>query len=204
MLKLFYGCQLMLPFNNNVSGREANGTNTRLKKVNLNSDVHPMIFNICGNIPIKAVYASQVLSLKLLHTNQKIVPQTFLVKPKERYFNANVLKPRSLLVKDDEHETLKVKATQLPVISNHATTGLELQGTSVNKLFIHSWSYTMNWPYIVLSRLRTSEGLFVRKTLNANLSKYEVTQKLRTMIQQLKRKAPSLWTEQDYRDIFQL
>ena len=204
MLKLFYRCQLMIPFNNNVSGREANGTNARLKKVNLNSDVHPMIFKICGNIPIKAVYASQVLSLDLLHTNQKIIPQTFLVKPKEWYFNANILKPRALQVKDNDHETLKMKATQLPVISNHATTGHKLQGTSVDELFIHSWSYTMNWPYIVLSRLRTSEGLFVRKKLDANLSKYEVPQKLRTMIQWLKRKAPSLWTEQDYRDIFQL
>ena len=67
MLKLFYRCQLMLPFNNNVSAGEGNGTNARLKKVNLNSDVHPMIFKICGNIPIKAVYASQVLSLKFLH-----------------------------------------------------------------------------------------------------------------------------------------
>ena len=62
----------------------------------------------------------------------------------------------------------------------------------------------MNWPYVVLSRLRMSEGLFIRNKLDANLLKYKVPQKLRTMIQQLKRKAPSLWTEQDYRDIFQL
>ena len=142
-----------------------------------------MIFKICGKIPIKAVYAFQVLSLKLLHTNQKIIPQTFLVKPKEWYFNADILKPRALQVKDNDCETLKMKATQLPVISNHATTGPKLQGTSMDELFIHSWSYTMNWPYIVLSRLRTSEGLFVRKKLDANLSKYEVPQKLRTMIQ---------------------
>ena len=180
MLKLFYGCQLILQFNNHVSGGEANGTNARLKKVNLNSDVHPMIFKICGNIPIKAVYASQVLSLELLHTNQKIVPQTFLVKPKEQYFNANILKPRALQVKDDDCETLKMKATQIPVISNHATTGHKLQGTSVDELFLHSWSYTMNWPYIILSRLRTSERLFIRKKLDENLPKYEVPQKLRT------------------------
>ena len=192
MLKLFYGCQLTLPFNNNVSGGEANGTNARLKKVNLNSDVHPMIFKICGNIPVKAVYASQVLSLELFHTNQKIDPQTFLVKPKERYFNANILKPRTLQVKDDDRETLKMKATQLPVISNHATTGHKLQGASVDELFVRSWSYTTNWPSVVLSRLRTSEGLFIRKKLDANLSKYEVPQKIRTMIQWLKRKAPSL------------
>ena len=204
MLKLFYRCQLVLPFNNNVSGGEANGTNARLKKINLNSDIHPMIFKICGKIPIKAVYASQVLSLELLHTNQKIIPQTFLVKPKEWYINANILKPRALQVKDNDRETLKMKATQLPVISNHATTGHKLQGASMDEVFVHSWSYTMNWPNIVLSRLRTSEGLFIRKKLDANLLKYEVPQKLRTMIQWLKRKALSLWTEQDYRDIFQL
>ena len=194
----------MLPFNNNVSSGEANGTSARLKTVNLNSDVYPMIYKIFGKIPIKAVFASQVLSLKLLHTNQKIIPQTFLVKPKEQYFIANILKPRALQVKDDNHETLKMKATQLPVISNHATSDHKLQGASVDKLFIHSWSYTTNWPYIVLSRKRTSEGLFIRKKLDAKLSKHEVPQKLRTMIQWLKRKALSVWTEQDYRDIFQL
>ena len=142
-----------------------------------------MTFKICGKIPMKAVYASQVLSLELLHTNQKIIPQTFLVKPKEWLFNVNNLKPKALQVKDDDHETLKIKATQLPVISNHATTGHKLERTSMDELFIHSWSYTTNWPYIVLSRLRTSEGLFVRKRLDANLSKYEVPQMLRTMIQ---------------------
>ena len=203
MLKLFYGCQLMLPFNNNVSGRESNGTNARLKKVSLNSDIHPIFSRYVGIFPSKLYMHLKFLSLELLHTNQKVVPQTFLVKPKKWFFNANILKPRALQVNDDDHEILKMKATKLPVISNHATTGHKLQGASVDELFIHSWSYTTNWPYIVLSRLRMSERLFIRKKLDANLSKYEVPQKLRTMIQWLMRKAPSLWTEQDYRDIFQ-
>ena len=58
---------------------------------------------------------------------------------------------------------VKMKATQLPVISNQATTGHKLQGASINQLFVNNWNYTTNWPYVVLSRLRSSKGFFTQQ-----------------------------------------
>ena len=56
-------------------------------------------------------------------------------------------------MKEDNHEMVKMKATQLPVISNQATTGHKLQGANINQLFVNNLNYTTNWPFVVLSRL---------------------------------------------------
>ena len=39
----------------------------------------------------------------------------------------------------------------------------KLQGSGVNNLFVHNWSYVTNWVYIMLSRVKTQAGLFSRK-----------------------------------------
>ena len=45
-------------------------------------------------------------------------------------------------MKEDDRKMVKMKATQLPVISNQATTGHKLQGASINQLFVNNWNYT--------------------------------------------------------------
>ena len=120
-------------------------------------------------LPVKAVYASQVVSIVLKHNNSKILPSTFKLEPIEFRITARILKPQLLRMKHDDRETVKMKATQLPIISNQATTGHKLQGASINQLFVNNWNYTTNWPYVVLSRLRSSQGLYLRNKLSTDL-----------------------------------
>jgi hypothetical protein len=54
---------------------------------------------------------------------------------------------------------------QLPIIVNVATTGHKLQGTGVDKLFVHAWHYKQNWPYVIMSRVKTLDGLYLRMPL---------------------------------------
>ena len=79
---------------------------------------------------------------------------------------------------------VKMKATQLPIISNQATTRHKLQGASINQLFVNNWNYTTNWPYVVLSRLQSSKGLYLHNKLSADLTKYAMPWQLQRMIQQ--------------------
>jgi hypothetical protein len=52
--------------------------------------------------------------------------------------------------------------TQFGVNSNIATTGHKLQGMSKDKIIVTSWSYQFkNWIYVILSRVRTLEGLYL-------------------------------------------
>ena len=152
LLKLYKGCQLMLVFNNNVMCGEANGTTVTLISVCLKPNIVPIQI-IIGKLPVKAVYALQVISIVLKHNNPKITPNMFQLEPIEFRITTRILKPKLLQMKGDNHEMVKMKATQLPVIANQATTGHKLQDASINQLFVNNWNYTTNWPYMVLSRL---------------------------------------------------
>ena len=191
----------MLVFNNNVRSGEANETTVTLISICLKPNIIPIQILI-GKLPVKAVYASQVLSIVLKHNNPKILPNTLKLEPIEFRITARILKPQLLHMKEDDHKMVKMKVTQLPVISNQATTGHKLQGASINQLFVNNWNYTTNWPYVVLSRLQSSEGLYLRDKLSTDLTKYAMRWELQKMVQRLEITAPASWTQEQYEDLF--
>lgn len=115
---------------------------------------------------------------------------------------AEVLKPNALQTKGDEREKLKMQAIQVPLISNDATTGLKLQGSGVSSLFVHKWSYVTNWPYVMLSRVKTKNGLYLRQPLSWDLSRYAVPAPLLQMLDNMRRHAPTYWSDDEYRELF--
>ena len=121
LLKLYKGCQLMQVFNNNVRHGEANRTTATLISVCLKPNIVPIQI-IIGKLPVKAIYALQVISIVLKHNNPKIIPNMFQLELIEFHITARILKPKLLQIKEDNHKMVKMKATQLPVISNQATT----------------------------------------------------------------------------------
>ena len=150
LLKLYKGCQLMLVFNNNVRHGEANKTTVTLISICLKPNNVPIQI-IIGKSRVKAVYSSQVVSIVLKHNNPNIIPNIFQLEPIEFCISTRNLKPKLLQMKEDDCEMVKMKATQLPVISSQATIRHKLQGASINELFVNNWNYTTNWPYVVLS-----------------------------------------------------
>ena len=59
-----------------------------------------------------------------------------------------------------------VHMSQFHVLVNNATTGHKLQGRMLDHIFVNDWTCSDNWPHVVLSRVRTLQGLFLRKPLN--------------------------------------
>ena len=116
LLKLYKGCQLMLVFNNNVRRGVANGTTMTLITVCLKPNIVPIQI-IISKLPVKAVYALQVIPIVLKHNNPKIIPNMFQLKLIEFRITTRILKPKLLQMKEDDSEMVKMKATQLPVIS---------------------------------------------------------------------------------------
>jgi len=85
-------------------------------------------------------------------------PPLFKLAPKQ-YTNATVKYP---LTTDHIQNVTNIRILQVPVISNVAITGHKLQGMSKDTLIMHSWNYsTVNWVYVVLSRVRTLSGLYL-------------------------------------------
>ena len=141
----------------------------------------------CGNQNLNQDYLAMFLLL--------LLPQ------KSNTFKAAMLKPPLMRIDGKDREKIGMKATQFPIVINNATTGHKLQGSSVDQLFVHEWQYTTNWAYVVLSRVRTLKGLYMRKALNRNLSKYKVPEKLTKMLDRMRKAAPAPLTDSDYEQI---
>jgi hypothetical protein len=201
VLRLYEECRVMLPGNSDVKNGQANGTQATFEKVVLKAGEEPQQVLLDGTIPVAAVLASQVSYIVLRHSNDHIRPATFSLKPKQHTFRAKILKPRALQVKGDERELLQMKATQPAFVINNATTGHKLQGSGVDSLFVHNWSYVTNWVYVMLSRVKTRQGLFCRKPLSKDLSKYAVPEALRNMIERFRTRAPTYWSDEEYEEL---
>ena len=60
--------------------------------------------------------------------------------------------------------------------------GHKLQGSTVEKILVNDWFYGNNWAYVVLSRVRTMAGLFMRHPLMHNLVKYRMPAAMKQML----------------------
>ena len=84
----------------------------------------------------------------------------------------------------------------MPILVNNATTGHKLQGSGVDSLFVHGWSYVTNWVYVMLSRVKQRSGLFCRKPLSLDLTKYAMPEALTRMMNEFRTQA-SAWYPND-------
>ena len=92
----------------------------------------------------------------------------FQLKPQK--YNVTVkAKPHPMAVKQE----FRCNMTQLPINSNDATTGHKLQGMSKDVVIITSWptgGAFKNWEYVVLSRVRTRNGLYLFEKIDMTKS----------------------------------
>ena len=93
-------------------------------------------------------------------------------------------------------------STQLPVLVTNATTGHKLQGSGVDNIFVHSWSYVTNWAYVMLSRVTTHQGLYLRKPIMKDLTKFAVPHALTEMLNGFMDRRPTCWSEAEYEEMF--
>ena len=92
-----------------------------------------------------------------------------------------------------------MKGNQFPLISNSCTTGHKLQGCTVDDILVNSWHYAANWVYVVLSRVRTMAGLYIREPLSKDLSKYKKPSAMKQMIESFKERiGMKMLSEDDY------
>jgi hypothetical protein len=192
VLKLYIGCDVMLTENINVPSGQANGTQATVDQVFLNAGSQFHYITLQNNIIVQAVYASEIDYIVLKHKNQRFQNIKFQVKPKTFRFKASIPIPSKMGAqkKNKSMDVVKMQAKQFPIVSNNATTGHKLQGVGVDKLFVHDWEYTTNWPYVILSRVKKLSGLYLRNPLEKNKKKYAIPKALKDMIQFFERLKP--------------
>ena len=167
VLKLYSKCPLMLTKNIDVNSGQANGTRILCEYVNVKPGEEPFDLHLNNGVYIKALYALQVGSIDVLHENEDVIPQQFKVFPETTSFNI------TLCFGDEGNLKTKMKGRQFSVISNSCTTGHKLQGCTVSNILVNQWNYKGNWAYVVLSQVKTMDGLFLRMPLTRKLKKYK-------------------------------
>ena len=156
MLCLISNCYMMGNKNEDVKNGVANGTTSLFQKIILKAGKKPYPMQLHGYW----VYAVEIDDVDhlLLRWHESKFQGTFKVFPAQ-----GVYRVRFVIEEFGRKMVLRpqMRLSVFPVVINHATTGHKLQGKSLDELVIAEWSAVKNWVYVVLSRVRKLEGLFL-------------------------------------------
>ena len=169
-LLLYFKRPMMINNNLDVGNGIAKGTKAYMEKIHLKPG-RTVQYTTIGpqnsRIRIPVVRASHIERIAMRHESSDVVCPVFMLEPKTKQtFCVKVPYPDSLQTGGKTSaQMLYMRGTQLPIICNNATTGHKLQGATIATLFVHSWSNVRNWTYVVLSRVKSLKGLFLRRKL---------------------------------------
>ena len=165
-LKVYSRMPMMHTENSDVENGEANGTLGYLHKVHFKDGVTEDDFELMrvDGYWIRSIAASNVDYIELEHTGSHRTNRTFKVYADK--VTCKISMPLSLIPGERIRRTVRARVNRFPLLANHATTGHKLQGQSKNSICIFIFNYGKNWPYVVLSRVRTLKGLFLREPLD--------------------------------------
>jgi hypothetical protein len=198
VLRLYPGCPLMMTQNHDVPKGEANGTTAECNRLFLKHGEMPTFTRLkIGSeyVHVQSCRACQVDHIELRHCNDRIQPNIFKLKPETYTFQATLSMPAMLNDTAAISTKAKMRAVQLPLVSNTATTGHKLQGATIVDLFVHAWNYTCpNWVYVTLSRVRTMDGLIFRKPIKRSPEAFKVPSQLVIFLERMRSKTAALNT----------
>lgn len=198
ILKLYPNCPVMFTENNDVSGGQANGSRLLVQYCKLKTGERPATLMLDCGTKVNAVTVSQVDHILVKHENGDISPSTFEVKPHSFTFTAK------LHLGVEEH-VVKMKGQQFTIISNSCTTGHKLQGCTLIEMLVNDFRYTVNWPYVVLSRVKTMNGLYLREKLSEDLKKYAMDPLMKQMLNDFReRSALATFSDQEYAQMMRI
>ena len=161
LLCLFTGCNLMVTINEDVVHGIANGTTCIFRKVVLKPESELEKIKMYG----VWVYTISITFVEYIEVEWqdcdkfigrfRLTPEVgvFRVKFPITQFGLNTRIQAS------------IQFRYFTVVVNHATTGHKLQGKTVKSLVIAEWSRVKNWAYVVISRVKTLDGLFLLKPI---------------------------------------
>jgi hypothetical protein len=159
-LKLFAGCPVMVATNKQKQSGPVKGSTATFVGLKLKRDVILRHENWDG-YSIYTVEANEVDYIICKFTTGPKIGKTFKLHIDAITISATFLEAQSTQIIGG------ITLTQFPIVVDNATTVHKLQGMSKDILVICEFSYnTPNWIYVVLSRLRTLKGLFLKVTLD--------------------------------------
>ena len=181
----------MLTHNADVESKLANGTCATVEQVIILPGESFMPIKLESGVKVKACFACQAEAVVLRHLKEDISPNLFTMKCETHSLTANWPMPAGLRTSNRQTEHMKMKLNQIPFVSNTAATGHKLQGKTVSAILAHELSCRFtNWVCVVLSRVTTMAGVYLRQALSEALGKHEVPLQLKEMLDRFRDREP--------------
>ena len=167
-LKLYHDIPIMLNKNIDVPNGLANGTLARFKGIKLkNDDRSKIIIKNWDGYKVRTVSVQDIEYIICEHKEGKkdkfgkiLPPKKFKLSPEKEGVRVS-MNMHGCIVK------FPLKVEQFGILVNVGTTGHKLQGMSKDIIIVADWYYSVhNWVYVVLSRVRTLNGLYLLKPLD--------------------------------------
>lgn len=181
-LTLISQCPVMGTKNTDVANGIANGTCATFERAVFRPGKSAYPIQLYG----KWVYAIDIedVDYLVLKWSDSKFKGRFKIKPESGAFRAKfpVWSENGSMTRLPQ--TLAIE--HFPILVNYATTGHKLQGKSVNCLVVSEWSKAENWAYVVLSRVRTLEGLYLTSPIPLDIS-FEPSKAYFEMMEKVKR-----------------
>ena len=194
----------MLTHNKDVLSGFVNGTYATLEQVVVRFREQPFFVDLDNGSTVQAYFASQVEHLLLRHEQRGIDPDLFAIEVQTHTVTAKWLLPVSLRTSNKRKEEIPMKLNQFAIVRNTGTTGHKLQGKTVDSILVYDFHYGTNWPYVVMSRVKTMKGLYLRSPLKDDISEYTVPDGLTQLLSRLKINEPEYSEPSEYDSVADL
>jgi hypothetical protein len=186
-LKLYTHIPLMYTENHDVANGIANGTLCHLVKVVLHSDVTENDFE---KMNIDGYYVRTIDATKVNYLLCKMEGSNRTFEVRADHVSCKIDLPIELIPGEKTRKIVRASINRFPVLINHATTGHKLQGQTKPSLCISDWHYGANWPYVVISRVKTLKGLFLLKPIREDHD-FSQDERLIRMLTRMRTKTPT-------------
>jgi hypothetical protein len=170
------GAPYLVSNNVDVANGVANGTLSWLYDVVIEPTATIRLVTVADDIQVHAVYANDVHCIVFKHKLEAwSATASFPSLPAGCFPITTISKTVNLIGRDGRK---RVKITQFPCVLSSVLTGHKVQGISVDSIMIGSMSShhrngATGWLYVVLSRVRRLQGLFLLEPLESDPRKYK-------------------------------
>jgi hypothetical protein len=205
-MKLYYGRPIMINQNLDVDRCEANGAYCRFEGLQLKPGV---TINDLETVQIDGYFVrcASVTQIQHLVLKNEDAPKDAngncrLVLLLPRQETCSVKYPIPLFGPPKKHTprlSQGMSLLQFPIIVSNAVTVHKLQGRTIKNLLVSCCNYADNWMYVVLSRVKTRGGLFLRKPIDGNKLRGMSTMLLEFLDHFRTTKSPQEANEDEYR-----
>ena len=171
MLKLHTGCPLFINDNINVENKIANGSMATFRNVKLKNGIEDCFIINMNGLYVRCVEAKNVAFVEVMlegESSENNIRRIEISKTTAKAMFPDAEDIATNSTRNFVRRQKQIQLSQFPLNMADARTVHKLQGKTLENLLVSNWSCTTNWVCVVLSRVRTSNGLFLRIPLDHN------------------------------------